>query len=101
MTMSDPVLITLITTIGATLNGIVGGLVVWSGKRTRNVVKEKVGEVHQLVNNKSDLAASDIAALKGEVGRLNENVANVTPQTGGAVTMEHGQVVVSKEPEVK
>lgn len=99
--MSDPVLITLITTIGATLNGIVGGLVVWSGKRTRNVVKERVGEVHTLVNDKSDKAASDIAALKGEVGRLNENSKLSTPESGGAVNLQHGQVIVQKEPEVK
>jgi len=86
--------------------GIIAGLVtiaqsaltVWSGKKTQ----AKVADVHTLVNNRSTQQDEKIASLKQEVGRLNENSTNSTPETGGSVNMQHGQVIVpSREPEVK
>ena len=97
--VSDPVLLGLIGAVVTIANALISR---WDGHKTREVVKEKVGEVHVLVNDRSTQQDDKISALKQEVGRLNENSGNSTPETGGSVNMQHGQVIVpTREPEVK
>lgn len=93
--MTDSVAIAIVAGLVTIAQGL---MTLWGGRATR----AKVAEVHNLVDGGNTENIRQIEALKGEVGKLNENSTNSTPQSGGAVILQHGQVIVpTKEPEVK